>query len=149
MDHTKTISCAQILLKVSYSLLKLLLISKFSSRKEDQPKALTELSQRLRQIYRRDFIRNYSFPTFKIHLPLPPRRELHFKRGTCMCTFLLALAHISGFVDPVMKHTSLPRAGEKLPAVTPHRWALPTHTCFSSLSKNICSYTTCQIGCSE
>ena len=55
-----------------------------------------------------------------------------------------------------MKDTSLPWAGEKLPDVTPHRWALPTHACFPSLSlkRSTCLYTLCHAsaaytGCSE
>lgn len=48
-------------------------------KQKRRPTKSTELSQRLRQISRRDFILNYYFSTFKIHLPLPPWRELYLK----------------------------------------------------------------------
>lgn len=54
-----------------------------------------------------------------------------------------------------MKDTLLPWAGEKLPAVTPDRWALPTHACFPSLFKEkhllilCCHAGAVCTGCSE
>lgn len=51
----------------------------------------------------------------------------------------------SGLVDQMMKGTLLPQAGEKLSAVTPHRWAIPTRACFPSLFKNKHLYTICHV----
>lgn len=152
MDHSKIIFFPLALSKVSYSFLETLLMS--PTRKEKQLKNHSQCLSKAERDLQEGFYNELLFQHLQNTLSFPSLKyipsllywleiylaEVHAHTHSCK------LWHTSsGLVDLMMKGTLLPQAGEKLSAVTPHRWAIPTHACFPSLFKNKHLYTICHV----